>query len=96
MRVVWTSAAIRERKAIWQYIAAEDRQAANRLDKLFEAAVERLRDNPFSGPPGRVAGTRELFPHENYRLVYDVSETKIAILPLVHAARLWPPPQETQ
>lgn len=34
MRVIWTSIAIRERKAIWQYIAAEDRQAANRLDML--------------------------------------------------------------
>lgn len=94
MKVVWTSAAIRERKAIWQYIAAEDRQAASRLDKLFQAAAERLRDNPLSGRVGQVPGTRETFPHENYRLVYEVTATRVVILTLVHAARLWPPPHE--
>lgn len=91
MNVVWTAAAIHDRKAIWQYIAAEDRDAANRLDRLFQAAAERLQDNPFLGRAGQVVGTRELFPHENYRLVYEVSATTVFILTLVHTARLWPP-----
>jgi len=91
MNVVWTAAAIHDRKAIWQYIAAEDRDAANRLDRLFQAAAERLQDNPLLGRAGQVVGTRELFPHENYRLVYEVSATTVFILTLVHTARLWPP-----
>jgi toxin ParE1/3/4 len=91
MNVVWTAAAIHDRKAIWQYIAAEDRDAANRLDRLFQAAAERLQDNPLLGRAGQVVGTRELFPHENYRLVYEVSAATVFILTLVHTARLWPP-----
>lgn len=91
MNVVWTAAAIHNRKAIWKYIAAEDRDAANRLDRLFQAAAERLQDNPLLGRAGQVVGTRELFPHENYSLVYEVSATTVFILTLVHTARLWPP-----
>ncbi|MCI4592413.1 type II toxin-antitoxin system RelE/ParE family toxin [Sphingobium sp. BYY-5] len=43
------------------------------------------------GRPGRVAGTRELVAHRNYILVYDVAESEIRILRLLHAARRWPP-----
>ena len=47
------------------------------------------------GRVGLVPGTRELIPHENYRLVYEVDETAqiIWVLALVHVARLWPPAQ---
>lgn len=96
MKVLWTSAALRDRLAIWDYIAAENPQAAERMYQLFRLAPEQLKDNPLSGRPGSVDGTRELFPHENYRLVYEVHGDTVWILALVHTARLWPPPQETQ
>lgn len=39
----------------------------------------------------QIAGTRELIPHESYRLVYEVQADAVWILALVHTARLWPP-----
>jgi toxin ParE1/3/4 len=43
------------------------------------------------GHIGRVPGTRELIPHESYRLVYEVEADTVWILALVHTARQWPP-----
>ena len=33
----------------------------------------RLADHPKLGRPGKIQGTRELVPHESYRLVYEIS-----------------------
>jgi plasmid stabilization system protein ParE len=42
------------------------------------------------GRTGLVPGTRELIPHESYRLVYEVEGDTVWILALVHTARMWP------
>ena len=67
--------------------------AALELDERFDEAAEALARFPMMGRAGIAPGTRELVPHENYRLVYDVDEDAqtIWILALVHVARLWPP-----
>ena len=41
------------------------------MDALFGQAATRLGDFPDRGRPGRIPGTRELLPHENYRLIYE-------------------------
>ncbi|WP_420856699.1 type II toxin-antitoxin system RelE/ParE family toxin [Variovorax beijingensis] len=46
---------------------------------------------PLLGRAGQIPGTRELIPHESYRLVYEVRADTIWILTLVHTARQWPP-----
>ena len=61
------------------------------MDERFEAAVGRLAEHPLMGRPGQIPGTRELIPHESYRLIYEVQADTVWILPLVHTARLWPP-----
>jgi toxin ParE1/3/4 len=43
-----------------------------------------------SGRQGAIPGTREVFPHENYRLVYEFDGETVWILALVHVARRWP------
>jgi len=73
------------------YIAADSPRAALRMDQLFSDAAAALAEFPMRGRPGLVAGTRELFPHESYRLVYDIEADTVWILTLVHAARHWPP-----
>ena len=65
------------------------------MDALFSAAASRLASLPKMGRPGKIPGTRELVPHENYRLVYEIEyeiegET-VWILALVHTRRQWPP-----
>ncbi|NBW67335.1 MAG: type II toxin-antitoxin system RelE/ParE family toxin [Betaproteobacteria bacterium] len=42
------------------------------------------------GKPWRIEGNRELIPHANYRLIYEVLPNQLRVLALVHAARLWP------
>jgi plasmid stabilization system protein ParE len=81
VRIEWTPAAEEDRVSIRTYIAAED----------IGAAVAIF---PSSAPRGIVSGTRELVPHPNYRLVYEIKGDVVRILSLVHVSRQWPPPEE--
>lgn len=91
MRVVWTPEALQDRSDIWDYIAADNPRAAVNVDTLFSEAAARLADHPKLGRPGKIAGTRELIPHENYRLVYEVAGETVWLLTLIHTSRQWPP-----
>ncbi|GAA0653388.1 type II toxin-antitoxin system mRNA interferase toxin, RelE/StbE family [Brevundimonas lenta] len=91
MKIVWTPEAVRDRDDIWLHISTDNPRAAIRMDELFSDAVAALADFPESGRPGVVPGTRELIPHESYRVVYAVADGTVWILALVHAARQWPP-----
>jgi toxin ParE1/3/4 len=73
------------------YIAEDNPRAALEMDELFSAAAARLADHPKLGRPGKITGTRELIPHESYRLVYEIDGDTVWILALVHTARQWPP-----
>jgi len=91
MRVIWTPGAKRDRRSIYKYIDADNPRAAIRMDKLFGEAAAKLADHPRLGKVGKVAGTRELIPHEHYRLVYSIDGETIWVLALMHTARRWPP-----
>ncbi|CAN7425699.1 type II toxin-antitoxin system RelE/ParE family toxin [Variovorax sp. LjRoot130] len=91
MRVLWTLSAEQDRADIVDFIAQDNPLAAIRMDEIFSAAVGRLAEHPLLGRAGQIPGTRELIPHESYRLVYEVRADTIWILTLVHTARLWPP-----
>lgn len=91
MRVIWTPEAQQDRADVWDYIAADDPRAAARMDALFSDAAASLAEHPMLGQAGRIPGTRELIPHENYRLVYEIERETVWVLVLVHTARQWPP-----
>ena len=91
MKVIWTPEAEQDRDDIWLHIAADNLRAAARLDELFSDAAARLADHPKLGRPGKILGTRELIPHENYRMVYEIDGEIVWVLTLVHTARRWPP-----
>jgi addiction module RelE/StbE family toxin len=90
MKVFWSSAAEQDRADIVDRIGLDNPMAAIRMDELFAAAASRLAQHPMLGHPGIVPGTRELIPHESYRLVYEVEGDVAWILTLVHTARNWP------
>jgi addiction module RelE/StbE family toxin len=77
--------------AIVDYISDDNPGAAQRLKDEIDAKVSRLPDNPLIHRLGRVAGTREMVVRPNYLVVYSVNDHTVAILPLLHAARQWPP-----
>jgi toxin ParE1/3/4 len=88
LNLFWSNAASEDRMRIIEHIANDNITAAIQMDVLFEAAAERLTEHPRMGKPGRVSGTRELLPHDNYRLTYEVHDDAIWVLSLIHVARL--------
>ena len=90
MRVIWSPEALQDRVDIWDTIAADNPLAAARMDQRFSDAAARLADHPKMGRPGKIQGTRELIPHESYRLVYQIDGETLWLLALVHTARQWP------
>ena len=91
MRVVWTPSAQQDRADIWDYIATDNPHAAVRMDQLFSDAAGSLTEHPMLGRTGEIVGTRELIPHENYRLVYEIDGEMVWVLALIHTSRQWPP-----
>lgn len=91
MIVIWTPEAEQDRTDIWDYIASDNPSAAARMDALFGETAARLAIHPGMGKAGTVPGTRELIPHESYRLVYEIVGDTVWVLALVHTARQWPP-----
>lgn len=91
MRVIWTPEAEQDRADIWDYITSDNPVAAVGMDDLFSAAAARLATSPMIGKAGLIPGTRELIPHESYRLVYETDDDTVWILSLVSTAKQWPP-----
>jgi len=94
MKVLWSAASEQDRADIVDGIGLNNPVAAVRMDELFAAAAGRLVQHPMLGHPGIVPGTRELIPHDSYRLVYEVEGDTVWILALVHTARAWPARRE--
>ena len=91
MKVRWTPEAERDRDDVWEYIARDNPLAAIATDELFSEAVAKLVEYPLLGRTGQISGTRELIPHESYRIVYEVNDETVWILALLSTSRQWPP-----
>ena len=90
MKVHWTKQALDDSKQIWDYLVERNPDAAIEMDELLEAAADRLAEFPFMGHEGEIVGTREVFPHQNYRLVHETQANTVWIVALVHTSLLWP------
>ena len=90
MKLLWTPEAVRDREDIYDYIEEDNPLAALDLDNLIAEKTAVLQDFPRMGRPGRIAGTFELVVHSSYMVVYDIVETQVRILNVVHTARQWP------
>ncbi len=92
MKLHWTPEAEQDREDVLDYIAVDNPGAAANMDILIKRAAERASAFPLVARKGVIPGTRELIPHENYRLIYQIIEDTVWILALVHTSRQWPPP----
>jgi len=91
VKLVWTRAAVTDRRLIRSRIAQDAPTVALAFDALIAKKAANLHNHPQLGRPGRVAGTREMVVHRNYVLVYDVTPDMVRILRVLHVARQWPP-----
>lgn len=93
MKTIWTEPAEQDRNNIFEYIAADNPDAAVEMDELFSIAALNLEVSPYMGHPGQIPGTREFVVHKNYLLVCEVNATahQVQILSLVHKTKQWPP-----
>ena len=91
MKLRWSPTAERNADAIWDYIAQDNIDAADRIRGLLDAAAERLVDFPRMGRNGRAAKTRELVvAGTSYILVYRVSRDYVEITRVLHGAQDYP------
>jgi toxin ParE1/3/4 len=92
MNIVWSPEAIEDLVSLRAYIAEDNPVAARRLVLRIIQVIELvLPDNPHSGRPGRVPGTRELIiPRTPYVVPYRVQRDTLQILRIYHSARRWP------
>jgi addiction module RelE/StbE family toxin len=87
--VLWTTSAIADRDAIFDYIEADNPRAAVAQDQLFSARAQIPAQFPLLGRPGRLASTRELV-EGNFIMVYEIADDAIRIIRVLHGARQWP------
>lgn len=91
MKLVWSQRALEDRRAIFDYIEADDPHAAVLVDDRIRDATWRLIEFPESGRPGRVEGTRELvIARTSYIAPYEIGDGVVRILRVIHGARMWP------
>ena len=91
MKLVWSRRALEDRRAIFDYIEADNPRAAVLVDDRIRDATRRLIEFPESGRPGRVEGTRELvIARTPYIAPYETGDGVVRILRVIHGARIWP------
>ena len=90
MSVIWNEAALDDRDAIMDYIAADNPVAAIELDDEFEATAEHAAEKPRTYKLGRMPGTHEIVVRPNYIMIYCIQGNDVEILRVLHARQQWP------
>lgn len=87
-RVVRTRTAKLDVLQIWNHIAEDNIEAADRLVEKFNDKLQLLADFPGMGPARPELGpTLRSFPVDQYLLIYQRSGKGITLLRVVHGAR---------
>lgn len=91
MKIEWLPVAEEDLDSQLTYIEERNPWATIDMGDAVEAAVLRLAEQPRSGRPGRVRGTRELVVSGTpYVIAYRVEPKAVVILRLLHGAQKWP------
>jgi addiction module RelE/StbE family toxin len=99
LRLEWSVFAQEDRKAIFDYIEADNPRAAVAIDDRIQTRIEGLAQFPEMGRPGRIEGTRELvIARTPYIAAYRIIGDTVRILRVLHGAQQWPDemPEETE
>lgn len=92
MRITWSPLAVERAAEIAEYISRDNPNVAKKwVDKLF-SKVEQLKSFPESGrivPEINNKDFRELI-YGNYRIIFRVEKTQVAILTIRHEKQILP------
>ncbi len=89
VKIIWTDFAIEDLRSIHEFISKDSKRYADRYVEKLISRVDQLENFPKSGrvvPEFNSPSIRELI-EGNYRIVYKVSTSQVAILRVHHAAR---------
>lgn len=91
LKLIWSPQAREDLREIYLYIARDNPYGARAVQAPIKEGVAFLKDNPHTGRPGRVPGTRELVIAQTLYIVpYRVLEDRLELLRVYHGARRWP------
>lgn len=91
MELLWTQRALRRLDEIGAYISLDNPAAAARVISRIIYAVDRLREFPNSGRPGRKKNSREIvLPDMPYIVAYRIVRSQVQITAVFHAAQRRP------
>jgi toxin ParE1/3/4 len=89
--VILMPAAQEDLRAVYDYYAERNPDAADRVVGAILKAANGLPQYPLIGKQGEVAGTRErLVTRYPYRVVYHIVDDTVEVLRIIHGARQWP------
>ncbi|NSX56897.1 MULTISPECIES: type II toxin-antitoxin system RelE/ParE family toxin [Rhodobacterales] len=93
MNIEFLPQALTDLDSILDYIAQDNRAAADQTVTRILQSIRHLETFPLMGRDGSVDGTRELpIPGLSYCAIYEiVSATDLVVLRILHTSRKWPP-----
>jgi toxin ParE1/3/4 len=90
-QIKWLDLAVDDLSDLAGYISQDNPGAASRTVSRLWTAVKSLSDQPETGRPGRIYGTRELVvTNTPFVVPYRVVGSEIEILRVLHGSRDWP------
>ncbi len=90
MQLVWKPMALEDRERIFDWLSAQNVQAAIALDDEFDLFSERVCIDPLIYRESRVAGLREAVIRPNYIMIYQIRDVELHIVRIIHTAQRWP------
>jgi addiction module RelE/StbE family toxin len=82
--------ALEDREDIFDWLSAQNVQAAIELDNEFDIFAERVCIDPLIYRESRVTGLREAVIRPNYIMIYQILGVELQIVRILHTARHWP------
>ncbi len=89
-RVIKTDQFLQDVEDVVLFIAQDNLNAADALERRIHQQVDSLADPNFPRRMGRQPGTLELVVHANYVVVLQQTDTTVTLLNLLHVARQYP------
>ena len=86
MTINWSPRAARQLWSVWEYIAADNSEVADRVIVRIREAVYMLTVHPQLGRPGRFRNRRELVV-DSWVVIYGVRKDEIFVISIKHGAQ---------